>query len=1027
MKKKYWILLCSLLIITGINVRLQAQTVANYTDSFLCYGDQTKFNSISTSTYPIVSYNWDLNNDSIFNDDTGVVIKYLFSYADTFRIGLQVISTNDTSILYKNIIIQLLTPFFTVNADSQCLAGNSYGFTNITTLFPSGTFTNEWFFDDGGTSLLKNPFHSYSQHGKTYRVKLVATSNYGCKDSSFENVTVLPNPKVSFSILDTLNCIGENFQFTNKSSIAYGTMQNLWDYGDGNQSNTTNAAPSYAAVGKYLVTLKVTSNKGCSDSMISNVTVDSNLIAVFSISPNDTQCFKSHNFVFTSVSNVCGIMDSILWDLNGDGIFGDQKGITVNKTYLTPQSVKIGMIVYSGIHSDTAFHTIVINASPTASFSINNPTQFLSGNNFAFTNNSLPATTLSYNWNFGDGNSSTAKSPAWSYLTVGVFRVLLTVTSNKGCIDTISKTATVTNPLNADFTADSACFNDSTSFNNTTTSVYPVLQVNWDFNNDSIFTDASGNKVKHLFSSPGTYTVGLQIVTATLTDTIFKKVIVYSRPVAGYTINTATQNLVGNNFVFTNTSTISPSGTLSYLWDFKDATTSTLKDDSHSYTAAGIYNVLLTVTSQFGCKDTISKKATVLGVTALKADFKTDTICFPGIATFTNTSTSSDPILQYKWDLDDNGVFDNGSGQIIKYPLVINGNFTAGLQVITAYDTSVIYKMVTVNPKPSADFSINRSSQPLPGNNFIFLNCSKISPYSTMTFDWALGDGGISSAIDVYHSYAALGTYNVRIIAISDKGCRDTTTKQVNVVNYLLTVNFNANNTCFGDTTFFQNLSSVTNDSIINYSWNFGDGSPAIIWDNPEHIYSDTGIYQITLKALLLSGNKDSIVKSITVYPNPVATINSSPGAIVYIGQTVTLSVSGTFDSMLWSTKEITSSIIVTTSGIYSVRVYDSIGCTDSAYTEIVVLPKTAIQVTTAFTPNGDGINDYWKIINIGAYGNCDVKIYNRYGDMMFESSNYKNDWDGKRNGKTLPEGTYYYLINTPKDGSFTGSVNILK
>lgn len=90
-------------------------------------------------------------------------------------------------------------------------------------------------------------------------------------------------------------------------------------------------------------------------------------------------------------------------------------------------------------------------------------------------------------------------------------------------------------------------------------------------------------------------------------------------------------------------------------------------------------------------------------------------------------------------------------------------------------------------------------------------------------------------------------------------------------------------------------------------------------------------------------------------------------------------------------------------------------------------MPKTAIQVVTGISPNGDGINDYWKIINIGAFGKCDVKIYNRWGDVVYESSDYKNDWDGKREGKTLPEGTYYYLINTPKDGSFTGPLNILK
>ena len=170
-----------------------------------------------------------------------------------------------------------------------------------------------------------------------------------------------------------------------------------------------------------------------------------------------------------------------------------------------------------------------------------------------------------------------------------------------------------------------------------------------------------------------------------------------------------------------------------------------------------------------------------------------------------------------------------------------------------------------------------------------------------MNFDWSFGDGGTSTAIDINHSYSILGTYDVRLIAISDKGCRDTITKQVSVVNYTLSVDFSANNPCLGDTTYFNNLSTVTNDSIINYRWNFGDGSPKTNKVNPKHYYSATGSYTVTLEVFLLSGNKDSVVNSsVTIFPNPVVTVNYTPGTTVYIGQIVTLSVPGTYDSILW-------------------------------------------------------------------------------------------------------------------------------
>lgn len=1198
MRRNYRFLIALIIIIIGINVRSNAQTVADFKFSFLCYGDQTRFVSKSNSTYTILSYNWDLNNDGLFNDDFGDTIYNLFTYADTFDIGLQVISNMDTSKVYKKVIIQLITPSFTINADSQCLTGNNFIFTNTTTLDPSGSFTNTWYFGDGTFSLSNNTSHIYSQIDKTFQVKLISISDSGCKDSSIYDVTILPNPIPKFTLTDTTNCSGQVFQFKNSSSISYGALQYLWLFGNGRQSTLIDDTSSYASVGTYTVKLKVASTKGCIDSFSRNVYVNDTLIANFSVSPKDTQCWKGHAYTLNNTSRICTTTDSISWDLNGDGIFSDSNGNTVHPKYSIAQTINIGMIIYTGTKSDTAYHTIVIHPSPAASFTINSTSQLLTGNSFIFTNNSIitPSGSLTYYWDYGDGaGTSVDTNPTYNYTTAGIFKVLLTVTSDKGCIDTISKmdtviapllvdfsadsvclkdsttftnksvssnpfvqinwdynndsiftdaagsiakhlfaTAgihtvglqiitstetdtifktiivhpnpvadfsintttqvltgnyfaftnnssitptsslayswdfgdasgtsavknpgysylisgifkvnltvtslngcidslikvdTVTSPFAVDFLADSVCFNDSTSFNNTSVSGDPFLQINWDFNNDTIFTDASGSKVKHVFLTSGTHTVGLQIVTASKTDTIFKTIIVHPKPVAGFNINTATQMLSGNSFVFTNTSTIS-SGNLTYLWDLKDASTATTTDVTHSYAAIGDYYVLLTATSQFGCTDTISKKASVVLFSKSIADFKTDTICYPGAATFTNTSTSANPFLQINWDLDSNGLFDNGTGAIVKYTLPKSGNFYAGIQVMTAFDTSIIYKLVIVNPKPKADFLINRTPQPLSGNNFIYTNASTISPYNPLTFNWSFGDGGTSTAIDTNHSYSALGSYFVRLIAISNKGCSDTVTKQVDLINYILTKDFTAKNVCLGDTMFFTNLSSVISDSIINYLWDFGDGIPTIIRGNPKHVYSDTGTYNVSLIILLLSGNKDTVTKQFTVFPSPSVSINYTPGTTIYMGQTVTLSITGTYDSLIWSTGSKNISIDVTNAGVYSVGVYDSNGCYDTASVKIDVLLKTSIQIVSVFTPNGDGINDYWKILNIGTFGKCEVKIFNRWGDEIYTSSDYKNDWDGKRGGKSLPEGTYYYIINTSNAGTFTGPINILK
>ncbi|TFH34099.1 MAG: T9SS type B sorting domain-containing protein, partial [Bacteroidia bacterium] len=79
------------------------------------------------------------------------------------------------------------------------------------------------------------------------------------------------------------------------------------------------------------------------------------------------------------------------------------------------------------------------------------------------------------------------------------------------------------------------------------------------------------------------------------------------------------------------------------------------------------------------------------------------------------------------------------------------------------------------------------------------------------------------------------------------------------------------------------------------------------------------------------------------------------------------------------------------------------------------------------FTPNGDGINDYWHIPYIEELGRADVRVYNRHGKLVFEAKGYANDWDGTSNGDPLPEGSYYYLIDSSEKGDLKGVINIVR
>jgi len=101
-------------------------------------------------------------------------------------------------------------------------------------------------------------------------------------------------------------------------------------------------------------------------------------------------------------------------------------------------------------------------------------------------------------------------------------------------------------------------------------------------------------------------------------------------------------------------------------------------------------------------------------------------------------------------------------------------------------------------------------------------------------------------------------------------------------------------------------------------------------------------------------------------------------------------------------------------------------GCQDTA--SVVVTVLTTVVIPNTFTPNGDGINDLWEIPSLIYYPKCQVSVFNRYGQQIFHSNGYTKAWDGTYNGKQIPGGTYYYLINLENGSSpYSGYVEVIR
>jgi gliding motility-associated-like protein len=162
---------------------------------------------------------------------------------------------------------------------------------------------------------------------------------------------------------------------------------------------------------------------------------------------------------------------------------------------------------------------------------------------------------------------------------------------------------------------------------------------------------------------------------------------------------------------------------------------------------------------------------------------------------------------------------------------------------------------------------------------------------------------------------------------------------------------------------------------------------------------------------------------TLTVFNKP----DLGPPKGLCFGDTVLLNP-GAFNSYLWQDGSTSPTYTVTNAGTYWVRVGYPTGCMVADTMVVKLIGCLPAKIPNTFTPNGDGVNDTWLIDGLQGYTNCEVFIYNRWGQLVFKSTGYSKPWDGRYNNKNVPFGTYYYVIdlknNTPR---VSGNVTVIR
>ncbi|MFI5221460.1 MAG: FG-GAP-like repeat-containing protein [Bacteroidia bacterium] len=629
-----------------------------------------------------------------------------------------------------------------------------------------------------------------------YSLKL-ADSN-SCFNISTDTIVIINSrPSISMSLTKSKFCPGDSSILNVNQGLKYAfswLKNNVVQPGDSAFSKTVKSLGIYAAI--------ITDSNQCSSR--SNDTT----ITVYIKIPASITAIKPLLFCNGDSAVLKGNSGSKLkyaWKKNGTLNPADTFQTMSSKSSATFSLILTDSNNCNDVSADTATVSIAL---PVSGFTVNKSLQCVNGNNFIFSDTSVvSAGNLTRKWNFGTGTNDTSSSqnPVKVYPGANTYPVKLVSINNTLCMDSVTKIITVYPKPNVGFTINnsSQCVNaNNFTFNDTSSISAGTLTRKWNFGTGTNDTSSTINPGK-IYAVAGTDTVRLVSVSNNnCRDSITMVVTVNAKPNVGFTINSPTQCLTGNNFTFSDTSTIT-SGTLNRKWNFSDTTFSTLPVANKSFLSANTYSVKLVSASNDNCKDSITKNVVVNpqpGATANAAG--ATTFCQGGNVNI-NANTASG--LNYQWR---------------------NNNTTIAGANASAYsaNTSGSYKVIVANTFGCSDTSnaVSVVVNPLPVigtmSGKISASVNDTANYSIVQqtgflYNWSVTNGNIQSgqgtnSINVKWTTKGPGT--VKVAETTANSCSDSGSLSV-------TVN-NAGVNEFSDNHFSIHPNPATNELIISRS-----------------------------------------------------------------------------------------------------------------------------------------------------------------------------------------------------------------
>jgi gliding motility-associated-like protein len=925
-----------------------------------------------------------------FGDGTSAsILNPVHTYATPGTYTVTYSATVGGSPVNQNLVVTVHgkpTPLFTVAPPTKgCVPLPVTFHDNSTGGGGSPIVTWQWAFGDGGVNSTNaaNQTYTYTVPGQ-FGVTIKVTDANGCDSSltipNLINVSAKPTIVLTTNPNPASSCLAPlTVTFTSTGTTSHSTtspaLTYFWNFGTSTSTAANPPAQTYTTTGVFPVTLIVTDNNNCSDSVIRNVTIQN---PHASFTTNDTVCMRT-TFINTSTG-----ASIYTWNFGDGGTSGLATG---SHTYTAPGYYNVTLTAYNGACQDDTTITVYVE-QPVANFSISPMYMCSLPKVITLTNLSTPASGSTYKWFFWENytqyvfspDTSTATNPTFSITNIDTNQysiynfdykdsISLWITTARGCKEHIRifPADSIYIPT-ARFMPDiyQGCVALTVHFYDSSRSHETINYYEYNFGDGSPHVTGVTNPV-HTYTSTGIYYPTLIIHnTNGCIDTSYAIKIEVGRPPATSFSLTPTSICIGDTVHMTDLTPVSDSvDSWHYYGDGGSFISSCYNSPNVDWPfthATGPQTVGLVACFR-GCCDssTQTNAVTVKGpLAAISAAMDCDS---PMVYIFTGTLSDSQ---NWTWDFGDGTVIPTSTVSVIAHTYTTEGDYTVYLTAFNATTGCNPYKdSVKIHVRNiKADFVLDTLL--CTGTAHIFNSSSShdVYTYGNNGYIWLWGDGthpDITAGTSTSHSFSPSGIYTVTLVVKDINGCMDTIRKKVKAFSAIASFTCQAT-MCANDTVQFTSTSTA-DTTITSYSWNFGDGTPFGTGSNPSHIFNIStasvikdSVYLTITTALGCTSTVKQIIN--ISRPNASFSILSSPN--ICVGDSVHFNASGSYPGMHWNFGDGNSVNGISqpwhpylTAGGFAVSltVTDAFGCKDSRTNAFVTVQNypTAIITSSAF------------------------------------------------------------------------------